>query len=292
MLSNIIYINQKHQNEYPLYYVYAYIRDKSDTYGKIGTPYYIGKGKGTRAYDKHFVEVPKQLSNIYFVETQLTELGAIALERRLIRWYGRIDKQTGILENKTNGGQGGSGIQRPWTEADNIRQSTMLKNLWADDCSIYNSKEYRAKKSIASKKAWKNPKSKLNSESSKQKRNASIQTLWDDTSSTYHSEEYKANHSNSLKELWADQSSVYNTPEYRKTHSEVRTKCFQIISPTKEIYYLKGKTSVIQFAKQFNLSCRHLLDAINGKRPQIPGWKCSLLPKKANDYRDILNFYI
>lgn len=92
-----------------IYYVYFYLRSKDSQNGKSGTPFYIGKGSNKRAWDTHYnVHKPRNKNDILIVENNLTELQAFMWERYYIRWFGRVDIGTGILHNKTDGGEGAS----------------------------------------------------------------------------------------------------------------------------------------------------------------------------------------
>jgi hypothetical protein len=84
------------------YYTYAYLREDR-------TPFYIGRGKGRRAFDKsHNVKVPPK-DRILFLKTGLTFAESVDHERYMIAVFGRKDNGTGILRNITDGGEGMDG---------------------------------------------------------------------------------------------------------------------------------------------------------------------------------------
>ena len=176
-----------------IYYVYAFLRTKDSDSGKAGSPYYIGKGKENRAFQVsgRIIQRPADKNNIVFLETHLTEVGAFALERRYISWYGRIDNSTGILRNQTDGGDGASGrIERKESKDARI---AALKDAWK-------SEELKIQSSARSKKYWASDDYRTNRLSELQ------------------SEDRRAQQSNRAKEYW--QSDEYRI-KYRKSRQGI-----------------------------------------------------------------------
>jgi hypothetical protein len=87
------------------FYVYSYHRND-------GTPYYIGKGVGKRAWRHHksdSIHPPTNSARINIIAHRLEESESFLLEKILISKLGRKDLGTGILRNRTSGGEGSSG---------------------------------------------------------------------------------------------------------------------------------------------------------------------------------------
>jgi hypothetical protein len=105
-----------------MYYTYAYLReDKS--------PYYIGKGSGKRVYSKiRSVSIPPK-DRILILKKDLTEDRAFQHEKYMIAVFGRKDLGTGILHNKTDGGEGVSGHIYTEEQKQKITQSKLGKNF-------------------------------------------------------------------------------------------------------------------------------------------------------------------
>jgi len=101
------------------FYTYAYLREDR-------TPYYVGKGSGNRIKyrQRSDIKPPKDKSRIIFLKQNLTEEGAFKHEKYMIAVFGRKNLGTGILHNKTDGGDGSSG----WIASDETREKMSILN--------------------------------------------------------------------------------------------------------------------------------------------------------------------
>lgn len=107
------------------YYTYAYLRED-------GTPYYIGKGSGRRAYaENHRINLPKDKDKIIILKKELTEEQAFNHEIYMISIFGRKDLGTGILHNLSDGGDGGASGYKHTENIRKFRSEKMKGNkIW------------------------------------------------------------------------------------------------------------------------------------------------------------------
>ena len=159
------------------YYTYAYLRED-------GTPYYIGKGKGKRVYNCHIRQnktnlKPKDTSRILLLKENLTEEEAFKHEIYMIAVFGRKDLGTGILRNRSDGGEGPSGA---------VRSKETRRKISESKKGISPSKDSKRKMSEAKKgkspskehrrKLSESRKGKLPSKESLEKRSAKRSYWW------------------------------------------------------------------------------------------------------------------
>jgi hypothetical protein len=107
-----------------MFYTYVWLR--SD-----GSPYYVGKGTGIRAYRKHRVGSAPPLGRIVFYIAK-DESEAFEIEVALIWYYGRKDLGLGLLRNLTDGGENPpkvncTGMKRSEETIERLRKSHMGK---------------------------------------------------------------------------------------------------------------------------------------------------------------------
>ena len=226
-----------------MFYVYVY-RDPRPM--KNNQPVYVGKGTGDRdishwsrgSHNKPFQDFISHIKRKGLVATcdrvfeTDDEAAAFAKEVELITLYGRRDLGTGTLFNRTDGGEGVSGVI--WTEEQKTLAGATSKNMW--DSPEYRAKvvaaqkaaqstpEARAMKSANSAEAWASPETRAKREegikrarstdASKAKTSAQAKAQWSDpeyaAKQTANNQEIanraevKAAKAAATKALWAD----------------------------------------------------------------------------------------
>jgi hypothetical protein len=171
---------------------------------------YVGKGTGDRdishwsrgSHNKPFQDFISHLKRKGLVATcdrvfeTDDEAVAFAKEVELIALYGRRDLSTGTLFNRTDGGEGASGVI--WTEEQKTLAGAVSKNMWdspeyrekvtAAQKAVQSTPEARAMKSANSAEAWANPETRTkreegikrarNTDASKAKTSAQGKAQW------------------------------------------------------------------------------------------------------------------
>jgi hypothetical protein len=104
-----------------MFYTYVWLRED-------GTPFYVGKGSGDRAYTKYnhrHSPPPKNRIVLYIAKD---EAEAFENEVALIWYYGRKDLGLGCLRNFTDGGDGVSNYHKgkPWSAARRAAHKTRV----------------------------------------------------------------------------------------------------------------------------------------------------------------------
>lgn len=108
------------------YYVYIHINSITSQ------PFYVGKGEGYRSKrrsgrSKDWNDIVSKYGYVIkIIESGLSEIESIQREKHYISLYGRIDNKTGILINKTSGGNYGTS-GRVVTNDERRRISDTLK---------------------------------------------------------------------------------------------------------------------------------------------------------------------
>jgi len=231
------------------FYVYLWLRSKDSEHGPKLSPYYVGKGTGKRAFERHGRVVPAPESDDYIVFAQggLTEEDAFALEIYCIQMYGRIDIGTGILRNRTGGGEGGSGAV--------VSEETRRKLSEAHR----GEKHYNWGKRGELSPRWGKPRSEETKRKMSEARRGEKHPLW----GKKHSEKTRQKMSETRT------GKVFSNETKRNMRLAQRKYLYEFIDPNGEVYVTD---CLSDFCKQYGLSAGRLSQVVNGKAARHKGW--------------------
>ena len=235
-----------------IYYVYAYMSNS-------GLPYYIGKGKDRRAYKNHGkLPLPKDKSKILFLETNLSEIGALALERRYIKWYGRIDQKTGILANTSDGGDGGGSNRIPWNKGKTNVYSKQTKEKMIEN--------------NPNTKLW-----KIKSPDGEEYIISSLNNFCTDKGLCFHGLFKSANHTQKHYKNWQcryidDETPFIDIKSYKKSYNRKSKYLWILTDMNGETYQT---TKLKAFCKEKNISSGNIVRLYQNDIKSYKGWSVS-----------------
>jgi len=229
------------------FYTYAYLREDK-------TPYYIGKGSGNRIYRKEGrpCNKPKDKTKIIFLKQNLTEEEAFRHEKYMIAVFGRKDLWTGILHNRTDGGEGHS---NPSLETIEKRVKHLRGKLRSEETK---QKISNAKKGISN--SW--LKGIPRNEETKQK-------ISEATRGLLRNEEARIRISSALK---GKPKSESTKEKFKKIMEEKYSHIhYEIITPDGNIEYVKN--SLKKYSIENGLNSGSMYNVANGKANHHKGYK-------------------
>ena len=267
------------------YYTYAYLRED-------GTPYYVGKGEKNRIYKKGKGEVkpPKDKSKIIFLKQNLTEEDAFKHEIYMIAVFGRKDLGTGILRNRTNGGEGCSGmicredvklkiknsnLGKKHTEKSKKKMSESRKGrIHSEETKIKIGKSSKNRKPMLGKKMSEETKKRLKEINLGRKHSEESKKKMSDAHKARIYKPLTEEHKNKLSE--SNKGKHIITDEIKnKISNSLCKKTYKLISPSGEEIFIKNIT---KFCKENNLSLAGIRKVMYGKQIKpYKGWTGQVL---------------
>ena len=284
-----------------IFYTYAYLRSKTSRTAEAGTPYYIGKGHGNRAYGYHRrTPVPKDKSKIIMLKENLSEQEAFAYEKEMIKFYGRKDLGTGILVNWTDGGEGTSNPsqetrrrmmeskadyfkERPEMYGGSLGRTSEQHSIdskraakkgiikWTKEQRENNPEYVEKMRKISKQNGLRNAELGLGvCGLTKEQRSANTKALFEGEDSEERREFYRQKSKREFElgiGCYSEEAKQKRHDTYYKNGYNMDS--FTVVSPWGETFSEKG---IKPFCRKMNISHTSLSDVIHGRSYMVNGW--------------------